>query len=87
MAGTIESQKMVNKKEKTQDKTVFDVLNEIITVKFSSNNNAEELKKIKVKNATLIQSFMDNLDTFSDEFTSSFFQEIIAQVFYYIKYF
>lgn len=37
---------------------------------------ADDMKKIKVKNSTLVQAFTDQIDLFSDEFTKGFFQEI-----------
>ena len=36
------------------DKTIYDILNEMITDKFKINDFAEEIKKIKVRNNTLI---------------------------------
>lgn len=59
------------------DKTIYDILNEMITDKFKINDFSEEIKKIKVRNNTLIQAYIDNIELFSDEFSISFFNEIL----------
>jgi len=77
---------MSQKKDKQIDKTIFDALNEIITIRFSIKDYKEELKKIKVKNSTILQAYCDNIDSFSDEFSSSFFDELLSQTDGLIKF-
>lgn len=74
------------KKEKQVEKTIFDALNEIITIRFSIKNFSEELKKVKVKNSTILQAYCDNIDIFSDEFSSTFFEELHKETDSLIKF-
>ena len=77
---------MMPKKDKQADKTIFDALNEIISIRFSIKDYVEELKKVKVKNSTILQAYCDNIDAFSDEFSSSFFEELLSQTDGLIKF-
>jgi hypothetical protein len=74
------------KKEKQTEKTIFDALNEIITIRFSIKAFSEELKKVKVRNSTILQAYCDNIETFSDEFSSSFFDELLKETDSLIKF-
>ena len=48
----------------------------MITDKFKISEFQPELTKVKVLNNTLIQAYIDNIETFTDEFSIAFFNEI-----------
>lgn len=61
------------------DKNIYDILNEIIILKFQQPSFAEEINKLRVKNNLVIHSFVENIELFSDEFCHTFFQELYTQ--------
>lgn len=77
---------LTQKKDKPSEKTIFDALNEIISIRFTMKNFADELKKIKVNNSQILQSFCDNIESFSDEFSCTFFEELLGQTDGLIKF-
>lgn len=83
---SLKSTLLQQKKDKPIEKTIFDALNEIISIRFTIQNYSEELKKIKVKNSTVLQAFCDNIEAFSDDFSSSFFEELLGQTEGLIKF-
>ena len=83
---SLKSAMTTQKKDKQAEKTIFDALNEIISLRFSIPTFSEELKKIKVKNSTILQAYCDNVDAFSDDFSSSFFEELLGQTDSLVKF-
>lgn len=83
---TMKTSALTQKKDKQADKTIFDALNEILSIRFTIKDYAEELRKVKVKNSTVLQAYSDNIDSFSDEFSASFFEELLAQTDGLIKF-
>ncbi|EAR84404.1 calponin-like domain protein (macronuclear) [Tetrahymena thermophila SB210] len=67
------------KKEKLVEQTILDILNNMLMIRFQQGTHNEELKKIRGKNINLASAFADQVDEFSDEFVSSFLNEILQQ--------
>lgn len=67
-----------NIKTQKEDKleNILDVLNNMLTDTLQRGENIQELKKIKVKNTSLIQVFADNIDIFSENMIFSFFSDV-----------
>ena len=72
---------MKTKKDKIMEKGVHELLNDLITSKFSHNNFIEDMKKMNVKSTNFVSYFTENVDQFSDSFSISIFKELMEKVY------
>lgn len=70
------NQENIKTQKKDKLENILDVLNNMLTDTLQRGENIQELKKIKVKNTSLIQVFADNIDIFSENMIFSFFSDV-----------